>query len=108
MNAKSDLTQQQKQYIIDLRLYERAMGQGGRKSVTKKFWAMLTDKNWQTANTRQLKGLVNKGYLQAIVGGNNTTFYSLTKKAIRTADQCIHAAHQYEWDIEQPALLGGE
>lgn len=104
-----DLTAQQIEYIVSLRLYERAVGEGGnRKSVTKKFWAKLLDKTWQTANTNQLKGLVKKGWLKSIVGGNNTAFYSLTRKAVRASDELIHAAHQYEWDAEQTSFLSEE
>ena len=100
------MTNQQRTYIIALRLYELAKGKGGiRKSVTKRFFANLLEKNWQTANTKQLKSLVDLGYLQAIIGGNNTVFYSLTKKAIKAADKAVNAAHEFEWDVEQPALM---
>jgi len=101
------LTNQQKQYIVELRLFECAAGQGGAKSlsVTKKFWARLGNRTWQTAGTKQLKNLCDKGYLKQVVGGNNTIFYSLTKGGRRFADSCIIDASQYQWEVEQPELL---
>lgn len=107
MNAYvTSLTNQQKQYIIQLRLFECCSGVGGsRLSVTKKFWANLGNRLWQTANTKQLKNLVDKGYLKSIVGGNGTTFYSLTKGGVRFADSCIIEATRYQWEIEQPELI---
>jgi len=102
----NQLTQQQVDYIVFLRLMERAGAYGGRLSVTKKFFARISGRFWQTANTRRLNELVKANYLQSVVGGNNTVFYSLGINGLWLADKLIEGSQEFAWSVYQPELQG--
>lgn len=98
------MTNQMRSYVIVLYLYEAGEG-GSTKQVVRKWFANALCMEWQTANSKQLDKLVTIGFMKCIVGGNQTKFYSLTKRGRKVAKQCIEDARAYQWDFEQPELF---
>lgn len=99
------LTTQQKSYITTLRLWE--LGQGDQPHmITGQFLSSLRDGSWGSANKKQLKKLVDLGYLDSIVGAHNTVFYQLTIKGEKYANRLIERAKKFQWYGVQQSMEG--
>lgn len=124
---RGKLTGLQKSYLTTLRLWE--VGEGDTDQIVSgKFFSESRGVSWQTSIRKQLQGLVDKGYLDKIVGAHNAAFYQFTVKGKNAANHYLENAGRYtsvgkqnsifiedeaqliSWDDEENATIsdGGE